>query len=89
MTGALGASPPNPNQGGDGCDEQNDYFCPRGILHREGAGRSWAINNTSNSSGVEWKQTKQAKNNIEESIREGLFRQRSCLPDRATEHRRI
>lgn len=27
-----------------------------------------------------------ARNNIEESIREGLFRLRSCLPNRATEH---
>ena len=34
-------------------DEQDDYFDPRGILHREGAGRSWAMNNTSNTSGVE------------------------------------
>jgi hypothetical protein len=33
-------------------DEQDDYFCLRGILHREGAGRSWAMNNTSNISGV-------------------------------------
>jgi hypothetical protein len=36
-----------------GADERDDYFCPRGILHREGAGRSWAINDTSNVSGVE------------------------------------
>ena len=36
-----------------GAGEQNDYFHPRGILHREGAGRSWAINNTSNILGVE------------------------------------
>jgi hypothetical protein len=35
-----------------GADEQDDYFCPRSILHREGAGRSWAMNNTSNVSGV-------------------------------------
>jgi hypothetical protein len=34
-------------------DEQNDYLCPWGILHREGAGRSWAMNNTPNVSGVE------------------------------------
>ena len=31
-----------------GADEQDDYSCPRSILHREGAGRSWAMNNTSN-----------------------------------------
>lgn len=37
----------------DGTDQQNDYFYPRGILHQEGAGRSWAITNTSNISGVE------------------------------------
>ena len=42
-----------PRKGVDGADEQDDYFCPRSILHREGAGRSWAINNTSNVSGVE------------------------------------
>jgi len=36
-----------------GADEQDDYFCPRSILHREGAGRSWAMNNTPNASGVE------------------------------------
>ena len=37
----------------DGAEHQNDYFYPRGILHREGVGRSWAIENTSNISGVE------------------------------------
>ena len=37
----------------DGADEQNDYFYPRRILHREGAGRSWATKNTSNLCGVE------------------------------------
>jgi hypothetical protein len=36
-----------------GADEQDDYSCPPSILHREGAGRSWAINNTSNVLGVE------------------------------------
>jgi len=36
-----------------GTDEQDDYFCPRGTLHREGAGRSWEMNDTSNISGVE------------------------------------
>ena len=36
-----------------GTDEQHDYFYPRGILHREGAGRSWAITNTSNIPGVD------------------------------------
>lgn len=36
-----------------GADEQHDYFYPRGILHREGAGRSWAITNTSNIPGVD------------------------------------
>ncbi len=36
-----------------GADGQDDYFYPRGVLHRESAGRSWAIRNTSNISGVE------------------------------------
>jgi len=36
-----------------GADEQDDYFCPRSTLYREGTGRSWAMNNTSNVSGVE------------------------------------
>jgi hypothetical protein len=36
-----------------GIHEQSDYFCPGSILHREGAGRSWAMNNTSNIHGVE------------------------------------
>ncbi len=36
-----------------GAGQQDDYFYPRGILHREGAGRSWATKNTSNISGVE------------------------------------
>ncbi len=36
-----------------GADERDDYLCPWSILHREGAGRSWAINNTSNIPGVE------------------------------------
>jgi hypothetical protein len=36
-----------------GSDEQDDYFYPRSILGKEGAGRWWAINNTSNISGVE------------------------------------
>jgi hypothetical protein len=36
-----------------GADEQDDYLCPWSILHKEGAGRSWVINNTSNVSGVE------------------------------------
>jgi hypothetical protein len=36
-----------------GAGEQDDYFYPRGILHREDAGRSWAVKNTSNISGVE------------------------------------
>ena len=39
--------------GQDGADEQDDYLCPWSILHKEGGGRSWAINNTSNPSGVE------------------------------------
>jgi len=42
-----------PRRGVAGADEQDDYFYPRGILHREGAGRSWAIKNTSNVSEVE------------------------------------
>jgi len=53
MTGALGASPPNLNQGGNGGGEENDYFYPRSILGNEGAGRSWAMSNTSNIPGVE------------------------------------
>jgi hypothetical protein len=32
---------------------QHDYFYPRRILQREGAGRSWAVINTSNIPGVE------------------------------------
>jgi len=36
-----------------GADEQDDYLCPWSILRKEGDGRSWAINNTSNISGVE------------------------------------
>jgi hypothetical protein len=36
-----------------GTDEQNDYLCPCSILHQENAGRSWAMNNTSNIYGVE------------------------------------
>jgi hypothetical protein len=34
-------------------DEQDYYLCPWSILCKEGDGRSWAINNTSNLSGVE------------------------------------
>jgi len=34
-------------------NNSTDYFYPRGILHREGAGRSWALNNTSNIPEVE------------------------------------
>jgi hypothetical protein len=37
----------------DGADEQEYYLCPWSILCKEGDGRSWAINNTSNLSGVE------------------------------------
>ena len=36
-----------------GADEQDYYLCPCNSLHKEGDGRSWAINNTSNLSGVE------------------------------------
>ena len=36
-----------------GADEHDDYSCPWSILHNEGAGRSWVMNNTSNVSGVE------------------------------------
>jgi hypothetical protein len=36
-----------------GTDEQDDYLCPRSILHREIDGRSWAIRNTSNISEVD------------------------------------
>ena len=39
--------------GQDGVDKQDDYLCPWSILHREGGGRSWAMNNTSNICGVE------------------------------------
>ena len=38
-----------------GVDDQNDYLCPWSILRKEGGGRSWAINNTSNVSEVERK----------------------------------
>jgi hypothetical protein len=33
--------------------EQDNYPCPRNTLHREGDGRSWAMNNTPNLPGVE------------------------------------
>jgi len=46
--------PPGKERGGWG-DEQDYYLCPWSILHKEGGGRSWAINNTSNLSGVELK----------------------------------
>ena len=38
---------------GGWADEQYDYLYPWSILHKEGDGRSWAINNTSNLPGVE------------------------------------
>ena len=38
-----------------GADEQDYYLCPWKTLHKEGDGRSWAINNTSNLPEVEWK----------------------------------
>jgi hypothetical protein len=41
------------NAGQGGADGQDHYRCPCGALHREGDGRSWAINNTPNVSGVE------------------------------------
>jgi hypothetical protein len=44
-----------------GADEQGDYFYPRGILHREGAGRSWAIKTPQISLG--WSENKQSKKN--------------------------
>jgi len=44
---------PLAREGSGWADKQNDYFCPWSILHKEGDGRSWAINNTSNVSGVE------------------------------------
>jgi len=34
-------------------NEQDYYLCPWKTLHKEGDGRSWAINNASNFSGVE------------------------------------
>ena len=37
---------------GGWADEQDDYLCPWSILHKEGDGRSWAINNTLNLPGV-------------------------------------
>jgi hypothetical protein len=36
-------------------NDSTDYLCLRSILHREGAGRSWAMNNTSNLPEVECK----------------------------------
>ena len=36
-----------------GLDAQDDYFYPRGTLHRESTGRSWAIRNASNVSEAE------------------------------------
>ncbi len=39
--------------GQDGADGQNHYRCPCSALDNEGGGRSWAMNNTSNVSGVE------------------------------------
>jgi hypothetical protein len=36
-----------------GLMNSTDYPCPRSILHREVAGRSWAMNNTSNIPGVD------------------------------------
>ena len=40
-------------KGVDGADEQDYYLCPWSILHKEGGGRSWVINNTSNLPGVD------------------------------------
>ena len=42
-----------PGKGVDGADEQDYYLCPWSILCKEGDGRSWTINNTSNIPGVE------------------------------------
>ena len=39
-------------------NEHDYYLCPWNILCKEGDGRSWAINNTSNISGVDYKQIK-------------------------------
>ena len=43
--------------GGEGwrwkANEHDYYLCPWNTLHKEGNGRSWAINNTSNLPGVE------------------------------------
>jgi hypothetical protein len=36
-----------------GSSKQDDYLHPRGTLHRESTGRSWAIRTTSNASEVE------------------------------------
>jgi hypothetical protein len=49
----VGEASPDLSYRVDGADEQDHYLCPWSILHKEGDGRSWAINNTSNLPGVE------------------------------------
>ena len=68
-----------------GSDEQDDYFYPRGILHRERAGRSWAVETPQIALG--WSENKQSKKQHRTiDLRKGLFGLLSCLPNRATEH---
>jgi len=49
----VGEASPDLSYWVDEADEQEHYLCPWSILHKEGDGRSWAINNTSNLPGVE------------------------------------
>jgi hypothetical protein len=44
---------PRPRFIGGARNDSTDYPCPGSILHREDAGRSWAIRNTSNIHGVD------------------------------------
>jgi hypothetical protein len=66
-----------------GLNEQDDYFYPRGPLHRESTGRSWAANTPQMS--MRWSENKQ--NRIQQPIAERLFGLGSCLPKLATEHK--
>ena len=49
----VGEASPDLSYWVDEADEKEHYLCPWSILHKEGDGRSWAINNTSNLPGVE------------------------------------
>jgi len=51
-------------------DGQYDYFYPRGILRREGAGRSWAIKTPQISLG--WEEAKQVKDRLKTNKREAV-----------------